>query len=78
MLQDNSWQQLRQILHYLCEAWEGGEHTPRHCSNHDDHLSHGNSIFSLHPATIGLLLSYDKGDGIGDKIPLGGRYGTSA
>ena len=33
-----------QIIHHICEAWEGGAHTHRQCYNCDDHLSHGNSI----------------------------------
>ena len=35
-------------------------------------------IFYLHPATIGLLLSDDKGYGIQDKLSWGYRYGTAA
>ena len=35
-------------------------------------------LFSLQPATIGLLLSDDKGDGIWDKLSWGDRYGTAA
>ena len=34
-------------------------------------------LFYLQPATIGLLLPDDKGDGIGDKISWGDRYGTA-
>ena len=34
-------------------------------------------LFSLYPVTIGFLLSYDKGDVIGDKIYWGDRYGTA-
>ena len=37
-----------------------------------------NPLFSLQPATIGLLLSDDKVDGIGENISWGNRYGTAA
>ena len=37
-----------------------------------------NPLFSLQPATIGLLLSDDKGYGIQDKLSWGYRYGTAA
>ena len=35
-------------------------------------------LFPLQPATIGLLLSYDKVDGIREKISSGDKYGTKA
>ena len=35
-------------------------------------------LFYLHPDTVGLLLSDDKGDGIRDKLSWGDRYGTAA
>ena len=34
-------------------------------------------LFSLQPATIGLLLLDDKGYGIRDKLSWGGRYRTA-
>ena len=36
-----------------------------------------NPLLSLHPVTIGFLLSDDKGDGIRDKLSCVGRYGTA-
>ena len=34
-------------------------------------------LLSLQPATNDLLLSYDKGDGIWEKLSWGGEYGRS-
>ena len=56
MFQDRSWQKWCNILHYLCKTWEGGALIDRHCSNFDEHLSHGH--YNISPPALQQFVCY--------------------